>query len=31
MLERRYEFEDRATEQDLRTWCEENGIRLFGG
>ena len=31
MLERWYEFENRATEQALRTWCEENGIRLVGG
>ncbi len=31
MLERWYEFENHATEQALRTWCEENGIRLVGG
>ncbi len=28
MLQRWYEFEDRATEQALGAWCEENGIQL---
>jgi hypothetical protein len=28
MLERWYEFEQRATEQALREWCDENGIQL---
>ena len=27
MLERWYEFENRATEEALLTWCEENGIQ----
>jgi len=27
-LQRWYEFEDRATEEALLAWCEENGIRL---
>lgn len=27
MLQRWYEFEDRATEEALAGWCEENGIR----
>lgn len=27
MLERWYEFEERATEEALVAWCEENGIR----
>ena len=30
MLQRWYEFEDRATEQALRAWCEESGIQLVG-
>ena len=28
LLERWYDFENRATEQALVEWCEENGIRL---
>jgi hypothetical protein len=28
MLERWYEFEERATDEALRAWAEENGIRL---
>ncbi|MGA3401768.1 MAG: hypothetical protein ABSC95_21355 [Acetobacteraceae bacterium] len=28
MLERWYEFENRATQQALLAWCEENGIQL---
>jgi hypothetical protein len=31
MLERWYEFGNHATEQALRTWCEESGIRIVGG
>jgi len=27
MLERWYEFENRATEEALLAWCEENGIQ----
>jgi len=27
MLERWYEFENRAMEEALLTWCEENGIQ----
>jgi hypothetical protein len=26
MLERGYKFENRAMDEDLLTWCEENGI-----
>jgi hypothetical protein len=28
MLERWYEFEERAKQDALRAWCEENGIQL---
>ena len=28
MLQRWYDFESQATEDALRQWCEENGIRL---
>ena len=28
-LERWYNFENRATEEALREWCEENGIQLI--
>jgi Uncharacterised protein family (UPF0158) len=30
-LERWYEYEDRASEEALLRWCEENGIQLVGG
>ena len=31
MLERWYEFENRATEEALLAWCLENGIQLVDG
>jgi len=31
MLEQWYEFENRATEEALLAWCEENGIQLVDG
>ena len=31
MLERWYEFENRAMEEALLTWCEENGIQPVDG
>jgi hypothetical protein len=30
MLERWYDFENTATEDALRAWCEANGIQVFG-
>jgi hypothetical protein len=31
MLERWYEFENRAMDEALLTWCEENGIHPVDG
>jgi hypothetical protein len=31
MLERWYEFEERATDAALLAWCEENGVQLIDG
>ena len=30
MLQRWYDFENSATEEALRAWCEENGIQVVG-
>lgn len=29
-LQRWYDYEERATEEALRAWCEDNGIQLVG-
>jgi hypothetical protein len=29
-LQRWYDYEERATEEALRAWCEDNGIQLIG-
>jgi hypothetical protein len=30
VLQKWYDFEDRETEEALREWCEENGIKVVG-
>jgi hypothetical protein len=30
VLQRWYDYEERATEEALRSWCQDNGIQLIG-